>query len=86
MDIKKLFIQLMSVLLAMVLIVCIGTAIKRSGEPEKEYDFSEDTGWVDDWFTSETESGTEDTQVGSSEDNNSTEENNKPDNNALPKS
>ena len=64
MDIKKLFLQLISVLLAMVVIVCIGTAIKRSGEPEKEYDFTEgsDSSEIENWYTEDTE-GTEDTQV-----------------------
>ena len=41
MDIKKLFLQIISILLVVVVVVCIGTAVKRSGDPEKEYDFSE---------------------------------------------
>lgn len=41
MDFRKLFLQIISILLVVVVVVCVGTAIKRSGEPEKEYDFSE---------------------------------------------
>ena len=75
MDIKKLFLQLISVLLAMVVIVCIGTAIKRSGEPEKEYNYSEndDSSETEDWYNTEDMQGTEDTQVDNPSDEPATE-------------
>lgn len=54
MDFKKLFLQIISVLLVVVAVVCIGTSIKRAGEPEKEYDFSEqDDSDRENWFGTE---------------------------------
>lgn len=65
MDIKKLFLQIISILLVVVVVVCVGTAIKRSGEPEKEYDFSDRNNSQDaeDW--EDTEDILEDTEGGS---------------------
>lgn len=55
MDIKKLFLQIISILLIVIVVVCIGITIKRNGEPEKEYVFSERTNSLgsEDWGDTE---------------------------------
>lgn len=65
MDIKKLFLQIISILLVVVVVVCIGTAVKRSGEPEKEYDFSEHNNSSDTEELDNTEEIPDDTETNS---------------------
>ena len=67
MDVKKLFLQLISILLIVVVVACVGTAIKRSGETDKDY-INPGTNSADkeNWFDKEDD--TSDTQVESTED------------------